>query len=259
MRKYLSHGVGVNSTALMLLLIDDNVEFESVFSDTGCENPETYEYLDYLQKRGYEITRIIPQVKEKRGIYDNLYDYFWSWQGIPIIHRRQCCVKFKKQPVDKYVKQPCEVMLGYDFNERKRRRTKNRKQITFIFPLIERKITREQCVDIIREHGLLVPIRSGCYLCPYQSKKTWKRLRDNHPDLFMKAMALEENAITRKSGKQLYQGGNLSSICPSGVQGFNGHSAYQEVVISRRPLTFSKPRRRRRQENKLTSYLEAEK
>ncbi len=229
MRKYLSHGVGVNSTALMLLLIDENVEFESVFSDTGCENPETYEYLEYLQKRGYEITKIIPQVKgqgENKGLlYNNLYDYFWSWQGIPIIHWRECCAKFKKSPVDKYVTQPCEVMLGYDFNERKRRRTKNRKQIIFTFPLIERKITREQCVNIIREHDLLVPIRSGCYLCPYQSKKTWKRLREKHPHLFKKAMALEENARTRDPKKTLYQKQHLSSIW---------------------------------QENKLTNYMEAE-
>jgi len=41
MRKYLSHGVGVNSTALMLLLEDEGVEFESVFVDHGGDYPET--------------------------------------------------------------------------------------------------------------------------------------------------------------------------------------------------------------------------
>lgn len=212
MKKYLSHGAGVNSMALMLLLIDDDIEFEAVFSDTGCEKPETYEYLDFLDREGYEITRIIPQYKEKGVIYNKLYDYFWSWRGIPILHRRECCAKFKKQPVDKYVKQPCEVMIGYDLNERKSRHTKNRKQITFTFPLIEKKITREQCVKIIRDHGLPVPVKSSCYLCPFQSKRDWKRLRDTHPELFKKAMELEENARTRDPSKELYRGGTLSSI-----------------------------------------------
>ncbi len=226
MKKYLSHGMGVNSTALMLLLIDDGVDFESVFSDVGCEKPETYEYLKFLDGEGYEITRIIPQVKEKTGTYDNLYDYFWSWRGIPLIHRRECCAKFKKQPIDKYVKQPCEVMIGYDLNERKSRYTINRKRITFSFPLIDRKITREQCINIIRDHELPIPVKSGCYLCPFQRKRDWRHLRDNHPELFKKAVALEENARTRDPRKQLYQGGTLSSIW---------------------------------QENKLTNYLETSK
>lgn len=211
-KKYLSHGMGVNSTALMLLLIDDGLEFESVFSDTGCEKPETYEYLKLLREEGYKITRIIPQVKEKGVTYTNLYDYFWSWQGIPIIHRRQCCAKFKKQPIDKYVKQPCDVMLGYDFNERKRRHTKNRKQIVFTFPLIERKITRDQCIKIIKDHGLPIPINSSCYFYPFKSKKQWKHLRDIHPELFKKAMKLEQNAMNLDPRKRLYRKQPLSSI-----------------------------------------------
>jgi len=62
MKKYLSHGMGVNSTALMLLLEDEGIEFESVFIDHGGDYPETYEYVNYQKKRtkcrrnSYEIT-----------------------------------------------------------------------------------------------------------------------------------------------------------------------------------------------------------
>lgn len=226
MRRYLSFGAGVNSTALMLLLLDEGVKFEAVFSDTGCEKPETYEHLNLLEDQGYEITTIIPQIKVKGVIYDNLYDYFWHYKIIPLMRYRVCTVKFKTEPVEKYVEKPCEMMIGYDFGERIRRRLKNRKGITHKFPLVEKRKTREQCVDIIRDHGLPVPMRSGCYLCPFQSKRDWKRLRDTHPALFKKAMALEENARTRDPSKELYRGGTLSSIW---------------------------------QENKLIGYLEAEK
>lgn len=212
MRNYLSFGAGVNSTALMLLLLDEGVEFEAVFSDTGCEKPETYEYLNLLEDQGYEITRIIPQIKEKGVIYNNIYDYFWQAKLIPLMRYRICTVKFKTQPIEKYIEKPCELMIGYDFGERIRRRLKDRKGITHKFPLVERRITRDQCADIIRDHGLPVPMRSGCYLCPFQSKRDWKRLRDTHPELFKKAMALEENARTRDPHKELYRGGTLSSI-----------------------------------------------
>ena len=208
MKKYLSFGAGVNSTALMLLLLDEGVEFETVFIDTGCEKPETYEYLNLLNREGYKITRIIPKVEG----YTNLYDYFWHWKIIPLMRYRICTLKFKTQPVDKYIQKPCELMIGYDFSERKRRHLKDRKGITHIFPLIDKKITREQCIKIIKEHDLAVPVKSSCYLCPFQSKNQWKQLRDIHPDLFKKAMALEENARTRDLAKELYRGGTLSSI-----------------------------------------------
>jgi len=48
---YLSHGMGVNSTALMLLLEDQGVEFESIFVNHGGDFPETYEYLESADKR----------------------------------------------------------------------------------------------------------------------------------------------------------------------------------------------------------------
>lgn len=220
MRRYLSFGAGVNSTALMLLLLDDEVTFEAVFSDTGCEKPETYGHLDLLEKEGYEVTRITPVYEG----FDNLYDYMWSRKMIPIIHLRICTANFKTRPIAGYVEKPCEMMIGYDFGERRRRHLRNRKDITYTAPLVERRVTRERCVEIIREHGLPVPMKSGCYLCPFQSKRQWKWLRDTHPDLFKKAMALEENARTRDPSKRLYRGGTLSSIW---------------------------------QENKLTDYLEA--
>jgi len=43
-RHYLSFGGGVNSVAMLLMLLDTKeYEFEAVFVDTGCEYPETYE------------------------------------------------------------------------------------------------------------------------------------------------------------------------------------------------------------------------
>ena len=50
MKNYLSFGGGVNSVAMMLLLLDQKQEFESIFVDHGTDWPETYEYFDMFQE-----------------------------------------------------------------------------------------------------------------------------------------------------------------------------------------------------------------
>lgn len=207
MKRYLSLGAGVNSTALMLLLLDEGIEFETIFIDSGVEKPETYEYLDLLDQKGYEITTIIPSVEG----FNNLYDYCWHWKIIPLRRYRICTSKFKTRPASKYVEKPCVIMLGYDINERKRK-VRDRKKIKYSSPLIDRHITRQMCKKIIRDHGLPVPVKSGCWFCPFQSKKEWKKLRDIHPELFKKAMALEQNAQSRDPTKHLYRKKSLSAI-----------------------------------------------
>ena len=46
--EFLSFGAGVNSTALAILAVNDGWRGEIVFADTGCENPETYCWMDYF-------------------------------------------------------------------------------------------------------------------------------------------------------------------------------------------------------------------
>ena len=193
---YLSHGMGVNSTALMLHLINKNVDFESVFIDHGGDYPETYQYLQYLQDKGYKITVIKPDVVWK-GHHSNIYDYFFFHKSIPLIQFRICTQKFKIEPFNKFIKKPATVYVGYDYAEGKRvlkQRKRTTDKIIYSHPLFDDKITRVGCVKIIQDHGLLSPKRSQCFFCPFQSKGEWKRLMVEKPELFKKALALEANA-----------------------------------------------------------------
>ncbi len=49
-KKYLSFGGGVNSTALMLYLLDRGEEFEAVYSDHQTDYPDTINYIHYLRE-----------------------------------------------------------------------------------------------------------------------------------------------------------------------------------------------------------------
>jgi 3'-phosphoadenosine 5'-phosphosulfate sulfotransferase (PAPS reductase)/FAD synthetase len=59
MRLIASISGGKDSTAMLLFLIEQGIEFEPVFMDTGWESDTTYEYLEHLEnKLNIEIRRI---------------------------------------------------------------------------------------------------------------------------------------------------------------------------------------------------------
>lgn len=196
MKNYLSFGGGVNSVALYLYLIGQGIEFEAVFVDHGTDWPETYEYLDmfqgWIRDRGYTpITVLKPDVQGS----DNLYDHCWKYKMVPSFMRRWCTDKFKVSVLHKYFNPPAFEMVGIDADEKRRARIQNRKGFEMRYPLIEADIGRRECKKLILSHSLPVPMKSGCYICPFQRVTQWKDLRRNHPDLFCKAASLEQRNI----------------------------------------------------------------
>ena len=113
MKTYLSFGGGVNSVAMMLLLLDEGIEeFEAVFVDHGTDWPETYKYFDmfqgWLTRKGYKpITVLKPNVEG----FTNLYDFYWHKKWVPSHMRRICTDKFKIRPLFKYFDKPCFCLL----------------------------------------------------------------------------------------------------------------------------------------------------
>ena len=190
MKKYLSHGMGVNSTALMLLLEDEGIEFENVFVNHGGDYPETYEYVIYLKDKGFEITVIIPDVEG----YHTIEEYCMKWSIIPTRWMRWCSDKFKVRPFEKYAEKPCICYIGFGIDEEKRSlNLKARKGITNNYPLIEHGIDRKGCIKIIEEHALKAPRRSGCWLCPFMRKGEMRQLFLYHRGLYERRKYLEEN------------------------------------------------------------------
>jgi PP-loop superfamily ATP-utilizing enzyme len=203
-KKYLSYGGGVNSTAMLLLMLDQGENFEAIFVDHGTDWPETYEYFEmfqgWLKDNGHDLITVL---KPTVTGYSNLYDYCHHYQITPTFMRRFCTAKFKIIPINKYVQKPCFMMIGIDADESKRAKISTDKGIEKRYPLIEYDIDREGCRQIIRDRGLPVPMRSGCYICPFQRKGQWRELRMVHPELFCKAVQLEDRNMEyrRSRGK----------------------------------------------------------
>jgi len=189
--QYLSFGGGVNSTALLLLLTDRCEQFETIFVNHGGDYPVTYEYVDYLRDEGFEITEITPNVEG----YHTIYDYSIQKQILPSRRFRWCSDKFKIRPINSYIELPCTMFIGFDKGELKRVVDNRLTQITNEYPLVDAGMDRNDCIDIIIEHGLKVPQKSGCWFCPFMHKLEVRELFLNHHDLYNKTVALENNCM----------------------------------------------------------------
>jgi len=191
----LSYGGGVNTTALMVMLVRKEMPFDvAVFADTGGEIPETYQYLDvaqrYLERHGVEFK----VVRSKSG---TLYDTCKRRNVIPSKIWRWSTRDYKITPIHAYYRSlgtHIREYMGIAYDEVGRMKASKEDYITSEFPLIDWKMTREDCIAVIKSAHLPLPVKSGCYFCPFQDQHRWKELHDKHPELFEKALELEETS-----------------------------------------------------------------
>jgi hypothetical protein len=194
-RHVLSFGAGVNTAALMVLLYRKKMPFdEAVFADTGGELPETYLFLEVARKYLERRSKRLVVVKSKSG---TLYDTCRRREVIPSQVWRWSTRDYKVAPIHAYYRSlGCHVheYLGIAYDEVHRMKASRETYITSHFPLVDFKLTRADCISLIRSARLPVPVKSGCYFCPFNNIARWREINDLHPELYRKAMRLEESS-----------------------------------------------------------------
>lgn len=209
---------GKDSSALAVYLKQRNpeVNFEYVFSDTGVELPETYDFLDRLEHiLGVQVHRVSAleqfDVKPKPGrtAFDvALYEHFAGF--LPSPRARWCTRVMKIAPFEKFVgadRAYSYIGLRADENRAgylgsggagtKPVVLSERPNITPVYPYRDDAIDLAEVNRILETAGLGLPdyyewrSRSGCYFCFYQQIGEWQGLKERHPDLYEKAKAYE--------------------------------------------------------------------
>ena len=193
-----SFGAGQNSTTMIIFMIKQNIKIEEIiFADTENEMPQTYIFLKEFKEwcKKYDLNFVT--VQSKLG---NLKKHYEEKKIIPYRMFRSCTDKFKIRPIQDYIKKKygikkeINMFMGISYEERKRKdKIGGRKQFNYKYPLIDHEIDRDGCVEIIKKQGLSVPVKSGCYFCPFQPKKEWIKLFENYPDLFNECIEFEKN------------------------------------------------------------------
>lgn len=189
MKKILSFGGGLQTTAMAILVVQGKLEIdEAVFADTGAEKPETYWYMEYYIKQLLDV-RILPS--ENGG----LKAYCEKYRIIPSVVDKWCTRIFKVERLNAYCGDAIQL-IGFSTDEI--RRSENPKLVGKQFPLIEMGISSSDCVRIIQDYGFPVPLKSSCYFCASQRMTEWNWLKIQHPDLFQDALRLESLLYERK-------------------------------------------------------------
>ncbi|WP_208621148.1 MULTISPECIES: hypothetical protein [Azospirillum] len=123
--------------------------------------------------------------------------------------RRQCTSTCKVVPVQRKVRELAriagwcsptipvvEAWLGISLEEAARMKPSTEGWQVNRWPLVERRMTRRDCLLWLARHGYPEPPRSACIGCPFHSDAQWRRLRNGDPDAWADAVAVDRAICT---------------------------------------------------------------
>ena len=194
--RFLSFGGGVQTTSLLLMDQYDEI----IFADTGNEMPETYDYMKryiapYVEMKGIKFTVVRKGVKQS----ETLEQFCLRRHKVPSFMHRWCTRDFKVIPIRRYIKKsnqyPAICVMGISFDEIARVRTDHPGEFTYEYPLVGKKLTREDCTQEILKQGWEVPPKSGCFFCPYNRVSRMRQIYETMPEHWQRIKTMEETAI----------------------------------------------------------------
>jgi hypothetical protein len=188
---------GKDSSALAVFLRDEVPDMEYFFCDTGAELPETYEYLSRLE---VVLGKPIERLNASKG-FDHWFEMFRG--ALPSPQMRWCTNYMKIKPLEEWVgDDPAISYVAIRADEANRKGYISTKpNIETRFPFIEADIDHDGVMKLLADAGVGLPdyyewrTRSGCYFCFFQRKTEWIGLADRHPDLFERAVAIEQKVL----------------------------------------------------------------
>ena len=175
-------GAGVQSSTLFLMnllgLIKPKFEF-AVFADTFQEKQGTYEYLDYLDELASDhsfppIMRITAgnieadMLNPNRQRYEHMPFYVDGGKKRPGMIDRKCTDFYKIRAINREVRKVFGMKqrrhwVGFTVDEIQRRNDDNFPQyITPRYPLLEMRMSRDDCKVWLKENGHPEPVKSSC-------------------------------------------------------------------------------------------------
>lgn len=203
-------GGGVNSTALLIewLRLGEQVDLV-LFADTGGEKPETYAFRDTFAVwlKGQTAAPFVTVRANSK--HDSLEAETLNHHGLPskAFGYSKCSMRWKVEPQSVFLNnwppareawasgEIITKLVGFDADESRRAMKKQDEPHKYRnrYPLIEWGWGRDECAAAIARAGLPVPLKSSCFFCPNMKEREVLDLRDRHPDLLQRALAMEAN------------------------------------------------------------------
>lgn len=188
----ISLGAGVQSSCMALMAAAGEITpmpSLAVFADTGDEPSEVYEWLD-------ELTNLLPfpvKVGQRNRLSNHLRDYgqteipafFKKEDGSVAIGKRQCTRNWKLREISKAKREFTGTVgkriapgffvqwIGISLDEVSRAKDSRDSHTIHRFPLLETRMTRNDCLRWLNARGHKPP-KSACVYCPYRGLAQWR-------------------------------------------------------------------------------------
>jgi len=202
--RILSLGAGGQSSTLAMMMKSGDIPKADlvIFADTGAEPSAVYRWLGWLVGH---MDMPYMQVKSRGGLTASIEQTcrgeakrtssppLFTGNGGKLF--RQCTWDFKVSPIRKAVKKrykKCIMIRGISFEERQRAKPSDVKWITHEHPLVDMRMTRDDCKRWMVAHGYLIPPRSACVYCPYRCNTEWQKMRDLSPKDWEEACRMDD-------------------------------------------------------------------
>lgn len=194
-RIILNFSGGKDSTAMLLRWIEEGRRLDEViYFNGGWEFPDMINHIrivrEYVESKSIKFTELCPE----KTLEDML-----QYRGFPN-NKIRWCTGVKVKTIDQYLKDKRSTinLIGIAYDELDRVKATNN-----FYPLINWKMTEEDCLKYCYEHGYTwnglyeVFNRVSCWCCPLQRISVLRKLRKYYPELWEKLLIYQES-LTEK-------------------------------------------------------------
>lgn len=210
MMRVLSLGAGVQSSTLLLMVREGELQADcAIFADTQWEPRAVYDYLAWLETVSPIPIHRVTAGDIRQDAIDGAGGVKRSRSGtfasMPLfleaggMARRQCTKEYKLEPIWRKVRallkesdlRQATLLMGISLDEVQRMKQSRRKYLANEYPLIDKRMSRNDCVLWLQRHDYPIPPKSACIGCPYRNNAAWREIKAD-PEAWAEAVEFDE-------------------------------------------------------------------
>lgn len=207
----ISLGAGVQSSTMALMAAKGEITpmpIAAIFADTQNESRATYAFIEWIESqlpfpvvhvsKGDLWQHVITPYINRKGEENcrTVPAFVKNPDGTQGLMKTNCSTEFKKQEVHKAITIQMKLhgvknavqWIGISTDEISRVKDSKRSTIENRYPLIDKRMSRGDCIEWLKRNNLPIPPRSACIFCPLRDNNQW---REMDRDEFKQAIRFE--------------------------------------------------------------------